>query len=58
MHVRHLLGQLEVTGDLHFLAFAILAPLEAMALEQQRVDGVSLAQIELAWDDLVARVVG
>ena len=58
MHVRHLLGQLGVTGDLHFLAFALLAPLEAMALEQQRVDGVSLAQIELAWDDLVARVVG
>ena len=58
MHVRHLLGQLEVTGDLRFLAFALLAPLEAMALEQQRVDGISLEQIERAWDDLVARVVG
>src|SRR5690349_7997743 len=58
MHVRHLLGQLEVTGDLRFLAFALLAPLEAMALEQQRVDGISLEQIERAWDDLVGRVVG
>src|SRR5688572_10479094 len=52
MHVRHLLGQLGVTGDLHFLAFALLAPLEAMALEQQRVDGIDLEQIERAWDDL------
>lgn len=58
MHVRHLLSLLGVTGDLRFLAYALLAPLEAMAVDQQRVDGISLAEIEAAWDDLVRRVVG
>jgi AcrR family transcriptional regulator len=57
MHVRHLLAQLGVSGDLPFLAFALLAPLEAMALEQQKLDGYGIDDIERAWDDLVRRVV-
>jgi AcrR family transcriptional regulator len=58
MHVRHLLAELGVTGDLPFLAFALLAPLEAMALEQQKLDGYGIHEIERSWDDLVRRVVG
>ena len=58
MHVRHLLAELGVTGDLPFLAFALLAPLEAMALEQQKLDGYGTPEIERSWDDLVRRVVG
>ena len=32
MHVRYLLSELEVRGDLHFLATALLAPLEMVVL--------------------------
>ncbi|MBD3913200.1 TetR/AcrR family transcriptional regulator [Nocardioides hwasunensis] len=58
MHVRHLLGELGVTGDLVLLATAILAPLDVMVLEQQQADHISLDRIEAGWDDLVRRVVG
>ena len=57
MHVRHLLGELHVRGDLVLLAIAILAPLDIMVIEQQQADNISLERIEAGWDDLVRRVV-
>jgi hypothetical protein len=57
--VRHLLGELGVTGDLLMLATAILAPLEMVVLEQQVTrDHLPLTRVEAGWDDLVRRVVG
>ena len=58
MHVRHLLGELGVTGDLVLLSIALLAPLDIMVIEQQQRDNISLERIEAGWDDLVRRVVG
>ncbi len=58
MHVRYLLGQLGVQGDLHFLATAVLAPLEMVVLEQQtQVDAIPLERVQAGWDDLVRRIV-
>jgi AcrR family transcriptional regulator len=57
MHVRYLLGELGVRGDIALLATSLLAPLEVPILEQQvNQEGISLARIEAAWDDLVRRV--
>ena len=58
MHVRHLLHELRVSGDLVLLSIAILAPLDIMVIEQQQRDHISLDRIEAGWDDLVRRVVG
>ncbi len=59
MHVRHLLGALEVRGDLLMLATALLAPLEMVVLDQQVThEHLPLERIEAGWDDLVRRVVG
>ena len=59
MHVRYLLGELGVRGDLPVLATALLAPLEVVVLEQQvEKEHMSLERIEAGWDDLVRRVVG
>ncbi len=58
MHVRHLLGELGVSGDLLLLSIALLAPLDVVVVEQQRADDISLERIEAGWDDLVRRVVG
>ena len=58
MHVRHLLSELRVSGDLVLLSIAILAPLDIMVIEQQQRDHISLDRIEAGWDDLVRRVVG
>lgn len=58
MHVRYLLGELHVRGDLALLATALLAPLEAPILEQQTDhEHMALDRIEAGWDDLVRRVV-
>lgn len=58
MHVRYLLGELGVHGNVAFLATALLAPLEVPIIEQQiDVEGVDPAQVAAAWDDLVRRVV-
>ena len=58
LHVRHLLAELEVTGDLPLLATALLAPLGAPVLDQQvRVDGLSAERVYDGWVDLVHRVV-
>lgn len=59
LHVRHLLAQLEVDGDLPLLAVALLAPLEVPVLEQQvRLDGLPVERVLAGWADLVRRVVG
>ena len=59
LHVRHLLGELGVTGDLSYLATCLLAPLELPILHQQlELDGLPLERIQHGWDDLVDRVVG
>lgn len=57
-HVRYLLGQLGVTGDLPLLATALVAPLEAPILDQQvRVEGLAVDRVYDAWADLVRRIV-
>ncbi len=59
MHVRYLLFELEVGGDVALLATALMAPLEVVILEQQvHQESISTDRIEAAWDDLVRRVVG
>ena len=58
MHVRYLLTQLGVTGDIPLLATALLAPLEVVILEQQTGrEHISIERVETARDDLVRRVV-
>jgi AcrR family transcriptional regulator len=58
MHVRYLMGELGVRGDIAFLATALLAPLEVPILEQQvEIEAMHLPRILTAWDDLVRRVV-
>jgi AcrR family transcriptional regulator len=58
MHVRYLLSELGVTGDLPLLATALLAPLEAPILEQQvRVEGLQVDRVYDGWVDLARRVV-
>jgi hypothetical protein len=57
MHVRHLLGELGVTGDLTLLATALMAPLEVPFLEQQvRIEGIDLERVHRGWEDLVRRI--
>jgi len=57
-HVRHLLGELGVTGDLPLLATALMAPLEAPVLEQQvRVEGLDVDRVYAGWVDLARRFV-
>jgi AcrR family transcriptional regulator len=59
MHVRHLLGELGVTGDLTYLAACLLAPLELPILHQQlEQERLPLERIEHGWDDLVDRIIG
>ncbi len=58
MHVRYLLGELGVQGDLFFLATALLSPLEMVVLvEQTQVEQIPLERVQAGWDDLVRRVV-
>lgn len=57
MHVRYLLGELGVRGDLGYLATALLAPLEIPILEQQLgIEQLPMHRILAGWDDLVERV--
>jgi AcrR family transcriptional regulator len=59
MHVRYLLHELQVTGDLPLLAVALLAPLEAPILDQQvHIEGLDVDRIHAGWVDLARRVVG
>lgn len=58
MHVRYLLGELGVEGDLAYLATALVAPLELIVLRQQADrDQISTTRIVAGWTDLVHRVV-
>ena len=58
MHMRYLLNQLGVRGDVAFLAAALLSPLEAIVLVQQtEQDELPLDRVQAGWDDLVHRVI-
>ncbi|WP_193615009.1 TetR/AcrR family transcriptional regulator [Nocardioides lijunqiniae] len=58
MHVRYLLTEIGVRGDVPILATALLAPLEIVILQQQtHIEQVPLERIRRGWDDLVRRVV-
>jgi AcrR family transcriptional regulator len=58
-HVRYLLDQMGVRGDIALLATALLAPLEVPILRQQTgVENMSLDRIIAGWEDLVERVTG
>lgn len=57
-HVRHLLGEIGLHGDLDYLTTALLAPLEPVVLIQKtRDEGLSLERLQHGWADLVRRVV-
>lgn len=59
MHVRHLLRELEVTGDLPLLATALMAPLEVPILDQQvRIEGLTVDRVFAGWADLARRIIG
>jgi AcrR family transcriptional regulator len=58
MHVRYLLTELGVQGDVPFLATALLAPLEVPILVQQvEIEDMQVDRIIESWDDLVRRIV-
>jgi AcrR family transcriptional regulator len=58
MHVRYLLDQLGVRGDIGILATALIAPLEVPILVQQiEREHLPLDRIRAGWDDLVRRVI-
>lgn len=57
-HVRYLLDELEVAGDIALLATALLSPLELPILEQQvTVEQMEVSRIVAGWEDLVDRVI-
>ena len=58
LHVRLLLSELGVTGNLSYLATALIAPLAVPVLRQQ-IDngGMSEAQVLAGWEELVRRVI-
>jgi AcrR family transcriptional regulator len=57
-HVRYLLGEMGVHGDIALLATALLAPLEVPILRQQTgVENIGLDRIIAGWEDLVERVI-
>lgn len=59
LHLRHLLTELRVDGDLPILATALLAPLEIPILDQQvRIEGLPVDRVHAGWVDLARRVVG
>ena len=59
MHVRHLLGELHVSGDISLLATALLAPFEIPILDQQlRVEGYTVDRVYDGWVDLAHRITG
>ncbi|TNM42826.1 TetR/AcrR family transcriptional regulator [Nocardioides albidus] len=58
LHVRTLLSQLGVRGDLAYLATALVAPLGVPVLRQQiEHGGMSEEQVVAGWTDLARRVV-
>ncbi|WP_408896211.1 TetR/AcrR family transcriptional regulator [Nocardioides sp. R1-1] len=58
LHVRLLLGELGVEGNLRYLATALIAPLSVPVLRQQiEHGGMSEEQVLAGWTELVGRVV-
>ncbi len=58
-HVRYLLGEIGVRGDIALLATALLAPLEVpILLQQTTIEHMDVERILTGWEDLVDRVVG
>lgn len=58
-HVRYLLGELGVRGDIALLAVALLAPLELPILDQQiRLEQIDVDRIHAGWADLAYRITG
>ncbi|HWJ66662.1 MAG TPA: helix-turn-helix domain-containing protein [Nocardioides sp.] len=58
MHVRLLLTELGVQGNLHYLATALIAPLSVPVLRQQiGVGHMSEEQVLAGWEELVRKVV-
>ena len=56
-HVRYLLGELGVRGDVALLAVALLAPLELPILDQQvRLEQIDVDRIHAGWADLAYRI--
>ena len=56
-HVRYLLGELGVRGDIALLAVALLAPLELPILDQQvRLEQIDVDRIHAGWADLAYRI--
>lgn len=59
MHVRYLLAELGVAGDLSTLAVALLAPFEVPILDQQVViEGFPVDRVYDGWVDLARRITG
>jgi AcrR family transcriptional regulator len=58
-HVRYLLGELSVRGDIALLAVALMAPLELPILDQQvRIEHMDVDRIYAGWVDLAQRITG
>ncbi len=56
-HVRYLLGEIGVRGDIALLATALLAPLEVPILRQQvNVEHMDVERILAGWEDLLNRI--
>jgi AcrR family transcriptional regulator len=56
-HVRYLLGELGVRGDIALLAVALMAPLEHPILDQQvRIEHIEVDRIYAGWVDLARRI--
>jgi AcrR family transcriptional regulator len=57
-HLRYLLDQLDVAGDVALLATDLLAPLEVAILEQQiEIEGMPVERIVAGWEDLAVRII-
>lgn len=56
-HVRYLLGQLGVTGNIALLATALMAPLELPITEPHVLDDFPTERIYEGWVDLARRIV-
>lgn len=57
MHVRMLLAELGVEGDLAYLATALVAPLELLTERDSEVTEATIGRLQAGWADLVRRVV-
>jgi AcrR family transcriptional regulator len=57
-HVRYLLDEIGVAGDIALLATALLAPLEVpILLQQTEIERMDVERIVVGWEDLTDRVI-